>query len=337
MAPHRATLDVAKSAFGQGDERVSFWAGCGHGPCDAIATFLMTDENRALAEALAACAGIALDDALAEAVEAFARRARGAHPDLEVSAERWALQLWTSLKGAEPDAWPGLLDRAVAPDLLLAVGLSAGDPYAVGVFEHSLVPRISSALRRFRLAEADEAELMQQIRVHILVPNAAGSPARISKYAARGSLEGWLRTLALRYALEQRGKRKMAITPDALERLGTPAPAEPSGHGSKRRRQLRAAVGDAFAELSPRDRRLLRARYVDGKTATLLATEHDVHESTMSRWLASARAQLETRIRARARALIGPEDAVAGPMVETLISDIEVSLRGLFDTRHARS
>ncbi len=291
------------------------------------------DPSEALAEALAKRAGLAVEDIPTDALEAFVDRARGAHPELVVSASRWAEQLWPAVADAPTQAWGGLLERIVAPDLLLAVAMASGTPYAVGVFEEHLVPRIRSTLGRLRLSPSELSEMLQQVRVHILVAPHKDERPRISKYGGRGSLEGWVRTLALRYVIAQRRKRDRTIDVEALERVGVPAATQRLPHRSLRRRQLRAAVGDAFSELSPRDRTLLRARYVAAKTAVALAEEFEVHESTMSRWLAAAREELATRIRARARVLIGPEDEAVGPMVETLISDVESSLRGLFDTR----
>ncbi len=291
------------------------------------------DPTEALAQALAKCAGLARDDIPTEGLAAFVERARGGHPELEVSSQRWAEQLWPSLAHEAAADWPEVLERILAPDLLLAVALGSGDPDAVAVFEQQLVPRIRSTLARLRLSSSELSEMLQQVRVHILVaPNKDQRP-RISKYGGRGSLEGWVRTLALRYAIAQRRKRETPIDVEALERIGVPPGTQRLPHRSLRRRQLRAAVGDAFSELSPRDRALLRARYVEAKTAVLLAEEFEVHESTMSRWLASAREALATRIRARARVLIGPGEEALGPMLETLISDVEASLRGLFDTR----
>lgn len=291
------------------------------------------DPTEALAEALAKRAGLALHDVPSDVLAVFVERARGAHPELVVPATRWAEQLWPALADAPVEEWAAVLERIVAPDLLLAVALGSGTPYAVGVFEQQLVPRIRSTLGRLRLSPSELPEMLQQVRVHILVaPNKDERP-RISKYGGRGSLEGWVRTLALRYAIAQRRKREMTIDVDALERIAVPAATQRLPHRSLKRRQLRAAVGDAFSELAPRDRALLRARYVEAKTAVGLAAEFEVHESTMSRWLASARDELAMRIRDRARVLIGPGDDALGPMVETLISDVEASLRGLFDTR----
>lgn len=291
------------------------------------------DLTEALAEALAKRAGLPREDIPSDVLRAFVERARGGHPELVVSAPSWAEQLWPTLADGPVEAWAELLEKVVAPDLLLAVALGSGNPDAVRVFEEHLVPRIRSTLGRLRLSSSELSEMLQQVRVHILVAPSKDERPRVSKYGGRGSLEGWVRTLALRYAIAQRRKRDRTIDVQALERVGVPAGTERLPHRSLRRRRLRAAVGDAFSELGPRDRGLLRARYVGGKTAVALATEFEVHESTMSRWLASAREELATRIRARARVLVGPGDEAMGPMLETLISDVEASLRGLFDTR----
>ncbi len=334
MLRQAARLIRGDPSLGECDEGIGVWTRRVHEVVRCYRTApTVTDPTAALAEALAKRAGLALVDIPTDALQTFVERARGGHPDFVVSARWWAEQLWPSLADVAPGEWGGVLERLIAPDLLLAVALGSGTPEAVEVFEQQLVPRIRSTLGRLRLSSSELSEMLQQVRVHILVaPNKDERP-RISKYGGRGSLEGWVRTLALRYAIGQRRKQERTIDAGALERVAVPAGTERLPHRSLRRRQLRAAVGDAFSELSPRDRTLLRARYVGAKTAVALATEFDVHESTMSRWLASAREELATRIRARAQVLIGPDDDAVGPMVETLISDVEASLRGLFDTR----
>lgn len=320
--------------LGESDEGVGVWTRRRHEVMRCYRTAaIVTDSTEALAAALAKRAGLAPEDIPADVLRAFVARSRGAHPELVVSAAWWAEQLWPAVKDAPVQDWPKILERIVAPDLLLAVALGSGIPQAVEVFEQQLVPRIRSTLGRLRLSPSELSEMLQQVRVHILVAPDKDERPRISKYGGRGSLEGWVRTLALRYAIAQRRKREVTNDAAALERVGVPAATHQLPHRSLRRRQLRAAVGDAFSELAPRDRTLLRARYVGSKTAVALAAEFDVHESTMSRWLASARDELATRIRDRARVLIGPGDDAVGPMVETLISDVEASLRGLFDTR----
>lgn len=293
----------------------------------------MSEQTRTLADELGDRAGAVLDGTTRAAVDTFVSRATQAHPELGPRTQGLAAQLWPALQDAPLDGWPDVLERLVAPDLLLAVALGEGDNAAVAIFERDLAPQIQRALERLRTSEAEVADMMQQLRMHLLVAPEPGTKPRIARYGARGSLAGWLRTSALRYAYERKAKRTVTGEPEPLQRMGLLPSVEPPSRGALRRRRLRTAVGDAFAELPSRDRRLLRARYVSGQTATSLADEHGVHESTMSRWLARARTELEWRIRARAKVIVDPLDDSAMPLVETLISDIEVSLRGLFDTR----
>lgn len=292
----------------------------------------MNPTAKTLRAALEDVAGATLDADAARALEAFVERATSGHPDLDVPAERWAAQVWTALRADVPEAWASRLERLIAPDVLLAAGLCVGHVRAVELFEQRFVPSIRATLASLRLRGEELEEMLQRTRVHILVASEAGPP-RVSQYGGKGSLEGWVRTTALRLAMRDLARREPEASSGILERLGVSEHTEPGEFRARRHQQLRAAVADAFAELPPRERRLLRARYVENRTAVELAGEHDVHESTMSRWLARARDKLSRRIRARARALMAPSDINADRLIDTLAADVEASLGGLFDTR----
>src|SRR5262249_32321867 len=91
------------------------------------------------------------------------------------------------------------------------------------------------------------------------------------------------------------------------------------------REQFRAAFAAAVAALEPRDRNILRHRYVDGLEVNELATIYGLHRVSMSRTL--------SRIRDELLAGIGRNLHTAGDELESIMaliaSQLELSLSGL--------
>jgi RNA polymerase sigma-70 factor (ECF subfamily) len=107
--------------------------------------------------------------------------------------------------------------------------------------------------------------------------------SKLSFYAGRGSLEGWLRTvLAQEYVNRyRRTKRLVSLDEESEEGAQFRAPEpEPVPAADQR---LAQATDEALAFLSGEDRTILSAYYLDGRTLAEIASMLGVHESTISR------------------------------------------------------
>ena len=106
---------------------------------------------------------------------------------------------------------------------------------------------------------AEEADLAQVIRERLLVPSAAGGPARIASYSGK-------------------------VAPDDDPELGY----------LKRlyRSEFKDAFQTAVAALPARDRLVLRQSVLDSLGIDALAKLHHVHRATCARWLETARAAI---------------------------------------------
>ncbi len=278
--------------------------------------------------------GATSDAAVQSAVATLLASARLAYGDFAPTAEALARQLMACLEEHEPPGWAEHLGTLNAGDTWLCAALADGDADAVRVFERRLGPEIDRTLRRLSLSEDQRAELAQHVRVHLLVPSDKGAP-RIALYRGWGSLEGWTRTVAARLALnairDRKGPRSLERAPDLIG-----ASPEFAALKASRRRLFMRALGDAFHSLGHRQRALLRLRYLDGVQANALAGSYDVHESTMSRWLASARAELLAAFEAIARPLV-TDDASVAELVGAMESRCGESLEQLFVSELADS
>lgn len=275
------------------------------------------------------CRQLEVDDALEAVVCRLVERAQSDDASFSPSAAALARQLSASLEEHAQEQWHERIDRLDAADLWFCAALAEGDAEAVQRFEQRLGPEIEVALRRFSLSDDQRTELAQHVRVRLLVGNGE-TPPRIAMYRGWGSLEGWTRTITARLALNAIRDRKGA---QPLERAPQLIGASPefAAMRASRRTLFMQALRQAFQSLGARERTLLRLRYLDGVQANTLAGSYDVHESTMSRWLASARTQLETRFSAEAKALVR-DDAAVTELLGAMQSRFGQSLEELFES-----
>ncbi|MCB9561762.1 MAG: hypothetical protein H6708_15270 [Kofleriaceae bacterium] len=248
--------------------------------------------------------------------------ARVALPDVEVAdaAIRAAL-----------DARGGAL--AHVADLLLALGCAAGQAAAVRRFDDLHVARIASWLAPIERDAAVIDEVRQRVRTRALVGDADRAP-RIADYSARGPLGAWVRVIALREHANIH--RDAARDPagdgdDALVERATAAEPSPELAALRGRYLplMSDAVRAALRALPPRDRTLMRLAYVDGLALDAIGRMYAVNKSTVSRWLAGARAQVVAATIAHVRAELHASEAEAESLLGLVRSSLELSLPGL--------
>ena len=181
------------------------------------------------------------------------------------------------------------MDRdPLSADRELATALARGDSAALATFEEVIVPDIRGALVRFRRDDDFLAEVLQRVRVKLLV----GNPARIADYRGQGRLAAWVQIVAIREALGMIRATTREVPGDAeLLRLSV---TEPVLARSSRvhKEAFEAAFQGALAELSDRDRTYLRMCFVEGLGTEELARLFRVHRVTAFRWLRDAREAL---------------------------------------------
>ncbi len=263
------------------------------------------------------------------ALTAAMAEAGAALPEVHASPAAWAKRLRLLLGDRAASEWAPAVRGVGASEMLLAAALTEGDTAALRIFEATLMPEVDRAVRRLALSPDELVELRQRVRVKILVPEPP-QPARIEQFRGRGSLAGWVRTVATRVALNERRDARPHDPIEELEILVPAArrvrPKTPQQHA-----ELTGLLRAAFRELSQRDRVLLRFRYLDGMRAAALAKVYGVHESTMSRWLAGARDGLQHTFASKARAQLQDRDRVE-ELLSVIKSRLEWTLQGVFDS-----
>ena len=257
-------------------------------------------------------------------------RGRAAFPTLTVAPD--AVVAWFEERLAALVPLPSD-DRIPAEDLFLACACAAGGDDVVAVFADRHLPRLAPALRHAGLDDDGVAEVQQALIALLFVGDGDGPHVR--RYAGRGDLHGWLKSIAVRLALRRRQRDHREVGDDALVDLAVERDDDPRLAHWKRTAagELRDAFAAAMTALDPRERTLLRQHHLDGLTLDQLAAGHGVHRATVARWLAAARQRLADRTRDEliARLRVAPEEVAS--VVRLVASQLDLSLRRLLHSQ----
>lgn len=188
--------------------------------------------------------------------------------------------------------------RPYAADVYLCCACWKGDRVAMEILAREGASVAESAIRRVNHDPEFVRETLQVLWDELLF----GAHPKIGRYAGRGPLRAWLRVVATRTAIDRcRALRVEAVQHvELLDELATDG-RDPEAQIFKRRyaapfeRALKAAV----AELSTKDRALLRLHVEERCSIDDLGRAYGVHRATAARWLERARRQVFESVRAR--------------------------------------
>src|SRR5262249_25966575 len=120
----------------------------------------------------------------------------------------------------------------------------------------------------------------------------------IASYAGRGGLAPWLRAAAVRTAIDiMRTRREIAADPGTLGELDATDPLLASLK-QRYHDEFKAAFSRAAAQLTDRERTLLKYRFLDDLSIDEIGTLYRVHRATVARWIAAIRESLFEATRA---------------------------------------
>ncbi|HTE51886.1 MAG TPA: hypothetical protein VK698_13620 [Kofleriaceae bacterium] len=276
-----------------------------------------TREDASPADAAATAAMIA------ELVE----RGRAAHPDIAPPAGLdpfFAARADAARRSADPGSR--------AADLYLVAACAAGDPVAVARIDAQLPGVVRPALARLGLPASDDDEIVQRVRVALMVADGDGGRG-IAGYSGRGDLRAYLRAVAVRLALRrlEREEGPSASEEDEVLAMLPAADDSPEQRLLKHRcrGEIRTAFGVGLAALSARERTILRQHYVDALTIDQLGRLHGVHRATCARWIEAARAGLLRQVRRHLRDALGFDDRELESVIGLVRSQLDLSLSRL--------
>jgi len=279
--------------------------------------------SETLAEALP-CRVPQLDDPKIEArLLQLVELADAAWPSFHVSPTRLVSSIGRWID-AETDLSEALAS-VHAEELYLAIACAQGVPQALKALHHGYGEEVERAIARVRSSCVNSDDLRQIVMDHLLV-GTADRPAALGRYSGRGSLAGWLRVTCGRAAVlaARRGQRDQSTATvhphsDVLALVQSP---EFDFIRHQHRAEFRSAFEAAAAELTDRQRSVLRQSIVNRLTVRQLGRMYDVHYATVSRWIKDARNALI----GHTRALLGKKLGLADHELDEFLGDMSSQL-----------
>lgn len=269
------------------------------------------------------------DAADAERVAALARdgyqRAASERPELRC-AERAFLRVLLTRLARDPE----VQDFA---EIALVGACADGDAQAVAVFERAYMTAASASLKRLRVSAAESDEVLQRVRLKLLVPERTGELPAIAAYAGSGKLKSFVRVVATREAVSLLRTKRPNEAGSELEGLAAsfddPALKELA---QRSREAMKRGFETAVAELSSRDRNILRLHFLDGVELNAIARLYSVHRVTASRWLSDIRESLLEKVRDHVQRELALTDSDVASVVRLAREDLDASVERILRT-----
>lgn len=278
----------------------------------------------------ASVAGRDVPDELEAVLADRVARAAAAWPEFTVPGDRFVQVIAERLSPELPVA--SALDAIHTDDLYLAHGCADGDRAALAAFEAHCGAAIVRAIATTGASPSEAEDLGQVIRQRLLVPPAAGGPARIASYSARGSLPAWIRVVATREAarLLAVARRTVPVGDDELARLIAPDDDPELGYLKRLYRdEFRSAFAAAVEALDDGARLMLRQHTLDGLGLDQLAALHGIHRATVARRLEAARAAILRTTQRQLMERLQLDRAELDRVFRMIVSQLHVSLQRL--------
>lgn len=232
------------------------------------------------------------------------------------------------------DGSASALDRLPAGDLFLAFACASGDAVALAEFDAKYLRGIASNVARIDSSPSFIDEVRQRVRERLLV-RTERSP-RIADYAGSGTLLGWLQVAATRVALnlkQREGRLESPLDEDTTQLIVNVLDSELRLIHERFHAMFRVAFRESVQSLSSRDRLVISLHYCDALSLEAIGRMHQVNRSTVSRWLATARAQVLDSTRAKLRECLQIDSVELDSVLRAAASQIEVS----FNALHSRA
>jgi RNA polymerase sigma-70 factor (ECF subfamily) len=241
---------------------------------------------------------------------------------------------WPGLS-LDADAFRSASERAAplpahAVDFALACACLAGDAIAQAAFEAEVLAQVMPIARRMLQSDADCQELLQLTRLRLLVGD--GCP-RLAEYHGKGSLAGWVKTVATRLGLNELKHLQRAQAHEQamgeLPELGLEHDPTLVVLRERHRTDFQAALREGFSQLTGQQRTLLQMSLLDGLSIDRIGAANGVHRATAARWLEQARLDLIalTRSALAQRLALSPTELES--LLRDLGSQVDLSLGGL--------
>jgi RNA polymerase sigma-70 factor (ECF subfamily) len=266
-------------------------------------------------------------------LRAVVDRAMAAWPELPLDRERFPARIVCQMAVVVGDDVAAELTGFFAEDFALGIACVDKVPGALTTLDRTCGPAIGAAVARVDHGPELRDEVRQILWARLFVGTPEQRP-RILSYAGRGPLAGWVAVAAQRAALDLRREaaRNAGSDPGADQVLPSDDHPEIDYLRTKYKAEFEAAVRQALTALPDRDRLLLRLSTVSGLTHEQIATIYKVNQSTVTRWIRNARAEVLRTTEHAVCEKLGVQPAEFRSLAGLLLSRIDLSISHVLAT-----
>ncbi len=261
-------------------------------------------------------------------------------PQELAEAIRVAREAWSGVE-LPPAAFAQWLSERLRPgqavgtlrtsDLYLACGCAAGDQRALRYFEEEILSTVDAALRRLGISGETIDETKQLLRRRLFIGE-DGAPPRITDYSGRGELRSWVRVVAVRAALRSHRRPKGQVDVDSSVIRAVASPRGDLELDYLKRHyaaEFERALRDALAQLTARDRNVLRYYYAERLSIDAIGTVYRTHRATAARWVRRAVDALVDSTRRLMTARLSASGSDVSSIMRLIQSELEPALRAV--------
>lgn len=212
-------------------------------------------------------------------------------------------------------------------DVYLACACALAIPAATRALEEILKRDTTRMITRIDASPAFVDEALQLLRMKLLTDD----PPKIADYAGRSALARWIGTAAVRTALNLK-RGRVDVSDNSLEsKIGEDVARGPELALAAERYKgtFEDGLRMAVAQLTDRERALLRMNLVEQMGVDKLARVYGCGRSTVARWLQGARAKLFEVLQGHVRATHGLTETEAASLAVVVRGDLDVSIARL--------
>lgn len=234
---------------------------------------------------------------------------------------------WPALKVSpeELDAFVARREPTEPPpaaDLFLVCACVLKRPGALEALEQSVLSHIPAWVGRIDPSADFGDDVAQAVRALLLT----GESPRISTYAGKGSLEGWVRVSAVRLALKLKARAPAANGEALTSAAGVTPDLGAQVEKAQARKEVEQAMESVLAALDTEERAWLKLYYLDGLSLEKVASLFGVHTSTISRRIAALEGHVLSSLRERLQHQLRLPRAEVESLIRFVRSQLEVSL-----------
>jgi RNA polymerase sigma-70 factor (ECF subfamily) len=261
---------------------------------------------------------------LVETLGPLLESCREAWPTVQVDVSSFVDRLGASLS---PDQPIDSLRRIHVSDLFLSHFCLQGHAVALDIFNRRFLGAIGQSVRRLDPTPQFADEVGQQLAERLLVGEAGRVGPRLETYRGQGPLAHWMAVAAQRTGLNllRLRRREVPIEDDMEAAISSVVAPELQMFREQHRLMFQKALQDALQSLPARERTILRLNLVAGVSLLKIGKMYGVNQSTVSRWVASAREAILAHMEADlAKAHLRPEDLAS--LVRLVRSQVDLAM-----------